>query len=139
MFGQVVGVRWEWCGRTHRRAWPRRSKSPARKNGRSPRRAKNAQRRGSDEAAALRIATEAAASKRQVLAGAEAEAITAVEGARVGAERDRLDALRTGDLRRAGLRVIERGRTPRSWVGERWCAASGPGRSAAGRGDWRLA
>lgn len=59
----------------------------------------NAQRRGSDEAAALRIATEAAASKHQVLAGAEAEAITAMEGARVGAERDRLDALRRGDLR----------------------------------------
>lgn len=77
----------------------------------------NAQRRGSDEAAALRIATEAAASKHQVLAGAEAEVITAMEGARVGAERDRLDALRRGDLRGAGLRVIERGRTPRSWVG----------------------
>jgi hypothetical protein len=38
----------------------------------------NAQRRASDEAAALRIATETAASKRQVLASAEAEAITAM-------------------------------------------------------------
>jgi Family of unknown function (DUF6444) len=42
-------------------------------------------------------------------------------------------------LAKLGLRVIERGRTPRSWVGERWCAASGRGRCAAGRGDWRLA
>lgn len=54
----------------------------------------NTQRRASDEAAALRIATDAAASKRQILAGAEANAIIATEGARVGAERDRLDAYR---------------------------------------------
>jgi regulator of protease activity HflC (stomatin/prohibitin superfamily) len=54
----------------------------------------NAQRRASDEAQALRIATEAAASKRQVMAAAEAQAITSVEGARVNAERDRLNAYR---------------------------------------------
>jgi regulator of protease activity HflC (stomatin/prohibitin superfamily) len=54
----------------------------------------NTQRRSTDEAGALRIATEAAASKRQILAGAEASAITVTEGARVGAERDRLDAYR---------------------------------------------
>src|SRR5260370_16603848 len=54
----------------------------------------NAQRGASDEAEALRIATEAAASKRQVMAAAEAQAITSVEGARVNAERDRLNAYR---------------------------------------------
>jgi regulator of protease activity HflC (stomatin/prohibitin superfamily) len=52
----------------------------------------NAQHRATDEAEALRIATEAAASKRQVMAAAEAAAITAMEGARVNAERDRLAA-----------------------------------------------
>jgi regulator of protease activity HflC (stomatin/prohibitin superfamily) len=54
----------------------------------------NAQRRATDEAQALRIATEAAASKREVLATAEASAITAMEGARVRAEAQRLEAYR---------------------------------------------
>lgn len=54
----------------------------------------NAQRRATDEAEAARIATAAAAEKRRVLAGAEAGAITAMEGARVAAERDRLEAYR---------------------------------------------
>jgi regulator of protease activity HflC (stomatin/prohibitin superfamily) len=61
----------------------------------------NAQRRATDEADALRIATQAAASKRQVLAAADAAAITAVEGARVTAEGDRLAAYR--DLPPAAL------------------------------------
>lgn len=61
----------------------------------------NAQRRAADEADALRISTQAAASKRQVLATADAAAITAVEGARVTAERDRLTAYR--DLPPAAL------------------------------------
>lgn len=54
----------------------------------------NAQRRASDEAEALRIATAAAAGKRQVMAAAEAGAIAAIEGARGIAERDRLAAYR---------------------------------------------
>jgi hypothetical protein len=54
----------------------------------------NAQSRATDDAEAQAIATEANANKRETLAHAEAKAITATEGARVKAERQRLDAYR---------------------------------------------
>jgi hypothetical protein len=54
----------------------------------------NAKHRATDEADAQRIATDAAATKRETLATAEAHAIQAMEGARVQAERDRLAAYR---------------------------------------------
>lgn len=54
----------------------------------------NAKHRATDEASAQRIATDEAAAKRETLAGAEASAIRAMEGARVEAERARLAAYR---------------------------------------------
>ena len=54
----------------------------------------NAKHRATDEAAAQTIATDAAAAKRETLAAAEAKAIAAMEGARVEAERQRLDSYR---------------------------------------------
>ena len=54
----------------------------------------NAKHRAGDEAQAQAIATDAAAAKRETLATAEARAIQSMEGARVEAERARLDAYR---------------------------------------------
>ena len=54
----------------------------------------NDRHRATDRAEAQRITTEAAAAKRETLAGAEARSVQAVDGARVEVERNRLSAYR---------------------------------------------
>lgn len=69
----------------------------------------NQKHRATDEAEAQGIATQATAGKRETLAAAEATAITAMEGARVEAERERLHAYRDlpgGVLLALGLKEL---------------------------------